>query len=152
MPLTDRCRQPGATLFAVLTAALLLSAGLLGLASLQAAALQSEHAQSLRAAATHLAREIADAMRANRAAAIAGDYDLASCSVLRGTDELATADTQVWCQGIAAALPSGDGAIRVARDGAAIVTVRWARTTDGVTGDDPAAAPQDAEVALPIRL
>jgi type IV pilus modification protein PilV len=65
----------GFSLFEVLIALVVLSVGLLGLASLQTNTLKFNQGAYLRTQATNLAYDMADRMRANRAAAIANAYD-----------------------------------------------------------------------------
>lgn len=160
MPLMGRCRagrqvgsrQLGIVLIEILAAALLLIVGLLGLASLRGAALQVAHAHQLRAEATQLAHEIVDAMRANRTAAIRGDYDITSCSASFDTSGLAGTDLRLWCERVTASLPSGDAAIGVARDGNASISVAWDPRTAATGGQPPGTTAQDTETTLRIRL
>ncbi len=71
-------RRPtsGYTLVEVLVAVVILSVGLLGLAGMQARGMRNSHDAYLRSQAAILAYDIADRMRANRDAALAGDYDI----------------------------------------------------------------------------
>jgi type IV pilus assembly protein PilV len=69
-------RQSGASLIEVLVAFLLLSFGLLGLSGLQINALKNNQSALQRSQATMLAYFMMDAMRANKDAALAGDYNL----------------------------------------------------------------------------
>ena len=68
-------RQKGFTLLEVLVAVLVLAIGLLGLAGLQATSLRVNQSASMRSQATNLAYDMADRIRANRGAALAGSYD-----------------------------------------------------------------------------
>ncbi|MFP4272945.1 MAG: type IV pilus modification protein PilV, partial [Halothiobacillaceae bacterium] len=67
--------QHGVTLIEVLIALLILSIGLLGIAALHSVGIAQNHSSWLRSQVTHHGYDIADRMRANRAAALAGDYD-----------------------------------------------------------------------------
>ncbi|BAO82693.1 Tfp pilus assembly protein PilV [Serpentinimonas maccroryi] len=69
-------RQRGASLIEVLVAFLLLTFGLLGMSAMQINALQNNHSALQRSQASMLAHFKMDAMRANRQAAIDGDYNL----------------------------------------------------------------------------
>ncbi|MGQ9659629.1 MAG: type IV pilus modification protein PilV [Thermochromatium sp.] len=69
-------RHSGFTLIEVLMAIIVLGAGLLGLAALQGRALKTNYSALQRSQATMLAYFMLDAMRANRAKAIEGSYDL----------------------------------------------------------------------------
>ncbi len=128
-------RQRGFTLLEVLIAVMLLAVGLLGLAGLQAVSLRNNHSAYLRSQATMLTYDIIDAMRTNRSAAQAANYDIAigtpapasppdcMASPCDGS-QMATADIAAWKQRLASLMPSGDGA--VARAGNVVtVTVQW---------------------------
>ncbi len=126
---TRACAHPrrhrGFTLIEMLVAVLVLSIGLLGLAGLQATGIRNNHSAYMRTQATFLAIDILDRMRANRDAAIGGDYDQALTDGLRSsTAKLADADVNAWLSELAQKLPSGDGSI--ARNGSIFtVTVQW---------------------------
>lgn len=77
MRIKKRSSQAGFSLIEALIAALVLGIGLLGIAGMTAAGLRSTDSANLRTQATILAEDILERMRANRAAAIAGDYDVA---------------------------------------------------------------------------
>lgn len=76
-PPSPSADQRGATLIEVLVAMLVLSIGLLGLAGMQMTALKSNQSAYYRSQATVLAYDIIDRMRANRADALNGVYDIA---------------------------------------------------------------------------
>lgn len=71
----------GFTLMEVLVALAVLSIGLLGMAGMQLFSLKSSHNAYLRTQATTAANELVDKMRANSAAAIAGNYDTTLASI-----------------------------------------------------------------------
>lgn len=104
-------RQRGMTLVETLVALVVLSIGLLGVAALQMASLRNNHAAHTRSQATALAYDVADRMRANRTAAINGNYDVAIGSTIATPSTLAEIDLTAWKNSLAAALPAGDGAI-----------------------------------------
>lgn len=110
----------------------IISVGLLGLAGLQATGLKNNQGALLRSQATTLAYDIIDRMRANRQAALAGNYDIAVGATPSGSGMVQT-DLTAWKANLAQFLPSGDGAIAVTAAGAVTVQVRWddARVTGG---------------------
>lgn len=116
----------GFTLIEVLVALLILSIGLLGLAALQGRGLRDNHSALLRSQAVNQAEDILDRMRANRAAAVNGDYDInlgdgAAAPTYTG---LVLIDLQEWKAMLTASLPTGDGSI--AMDGnVCTVIVQW---------------------------
>lgn len=116
------CRgSAGASLIEVLVAIIVLSLGLLGLAALQANALQAMQGARARALASMQVQDIFDRMRANRARANDGEYDIAfgdagdaGDPAASGSASLATLgehDLQQWKRALAAALPDGDGSV-----------------------------------------
>lgn len=117
--------QRGLTLIEVLIAVLVLSIGLLGLAGLQATSLQFNHSSNLRSQATNLAYEMTDRMRANRDAALNGQYNLAIDAATPGTGTVPGADLAAWRTALATRLPSGEGSVAVDTDGIATIVVRW---------------------------
>lgn len=112
-----RRRVAGLTLIEVLVSLLILSIGILGLATLQTASLNFNNASAQRTQATVLAYDMADRMRANRQAAIAGDYDLAlpvnppACAAPAIAGTVAVQDISMWQMALACRLPLGTGSI-----------------------------------------
>ena len=134
-------RTRGFTLIEALVALLVLSIGLLGVAALQLTSLRSNHGSAMRSQATFLAYDIIDRMRANRAAALAGNYNIALGAV--GTSgTVAGNDLIAWKQNIARTLPAIDYAgTPQAADGAVTqtgniftVTIRWSDWDDVTAG------------------
>lgn len=133
-----RCRaQSGATMIEVLVALFVLSVGLLGVAGMQQIGLRNSHTAQLRGQATALATDIADRMRANRLAALAGNYDIgigtditdtSGCPATASAAQV-TCDLAEWKQALAARLPLGAGAVERLpnANGAqrARITIRW---------------------------
>ena len=122
--------QRGLTLIEVLVSLLILSIGILGLATLQTASLNFNNASAQRTQATVLAYDMADRMRANRAAAVAGDYDLAlaatppACAAPAAGGSVAAQDLSAWRMALACRLPLGNGSI--ARNGNEVtLSVVW---------------------------
>lgn len=132
-------KQSGFTLLEVLVAMLVLSIGLLGLAGLMASSMRNNESAYHSTQATWLAYDILDRLRANRAGALAGDYNgaalgsPASCSTSAATGTIAAQDIGNWKNAIACSLPAGDGAIAVANNDRVTVTVQWndSRATNG---------------------
>ena len=115
--------------------------GLLGLAALQSTAAQFNAGAYTRSQATILAYDIADRIRANRAAACNGDYNSAMpgvpavCNAVVVAATVAQEDLGAWRRALACALPSGRGA--VAYDDVAemlTISVTW---DDSNRPDDP---------------
>jgi len=116
-------RQSGVTLLEVLIAILIVSFGLLGMAGLQSVGMKYNVGAAQRTAATLLANDIADRMRANMAGvnATPGAYDgivgggtpVASCLSVAGCTpaQMAQNDIAEWNAALAAALPSGQGIV-----------------------------------------
>jgi len=136
-------RQTGFTLVEVLVAMAVLSVGLLGLASLQMMALRSNSSALFHTQATNLSYLIIDSMKANRQAALNGDYttsltSVASTACITSTSpapllgSIAQQDTQVWCNTLACTLPQGTGSILV--NGSVVtITLQWEQATGQVT-------------------
>lgn len=130
MSLKRTRRQSGATLIEVLVTVVVLGVGLLGLAGLQATTLRSGYSAHLRSQATWLANDIIDRMRANRQAALAGDYDLAAfpgslCNpALVATGSRAAQDLAEWRNALGCGLPNGTGRIERVNN-AFSVLIRW---------------------------
>lgn len=130
--MTNRCRLPGhvrgAGLIEVLVAVLVLGIGLLGIAGLQATALRNSQSSLERSQAAVLSYAILDAMRANRTAALDGDYEVGlTCETPAAGGTLAEDDMSRWIGALKAGLnESACGEVqRVAGTDIFTVTVRW---------------------------
>ena len=126
--------QAGFSLVEMLVATLILAFGLIGLAGLQATSLRANNSALQRSQVNLLAQDIVDRMRSNRAVAIAGGYDIALTDAAPTGSSLANTDVAQWRGDIAAALPSGSGAVAcVTATAICTVTIRWdeARTGAG---------------------
>ena len=115
--------QRGATLIEVLVALLVLSIGLLGVAALQVNALQTNASAHVRSQASVLAYDIADRMRANRAVAMAGGYNVVYATTPTGAT-LNDLDLANWKAALTNTLPGGEGEIATAGN-IAVIRVRW---------------------------
>ena len=119
IPPSRRHSQGGVTLLEVLIAILIISFGLLGNAGLQSVGMKYNLGAAQRTAATLLANDIADRMRANMAGVNAGNYHnytsaaVPACLSTAGctAQQMAQNDTFEWNAAIAAALPSGIGIV-----------------------------------------
>lgn len=143
--LKNRSRQSGVGLIEVLVSVLILSIGLLGVAAMQATALRNSQGSFERTQAVIQTYSILDAMRANRAAALTGEYALGGgmiCAVpAAGT--LAQSDMNRWITSIKDSIGSG-AAVDTTTCGQVVcnaaaqctVTVRWddSRATDAAGG------------------
>ncbi len=122
--------QRGATLIEVLVAMLVLSIGLLGLAGMQMTALKSNQSAYYRSQATVLAYDIIDRMRANRADALNGVYDIAiqnqTCDPgLAPNGTLAQRDVAEWLNTLSCLL-SPDARGSVVRNGRTFtISIEW---------------------------
>ena len=111
--------QRGVTMLEVLIAILIISVGLLGTAGLQAVGLRASIAANERTAATLLAYDAADRMRANMAGVALGAYhnytaaQNANCLTVAGCtpQQLAQHDMWEWNNAVGLALPSGIGIV-----------------------------------------
>lgn len=152
---TQNTLQGGFTLIEIMVAVIVLSIGLLGLAGLQVTSLRNDQSAFMRSQATILAYDIADRMRANGAAVLAGNYEFDSatdtpsaysnCSTTTGcsVSEMAQNDLYAWNGAIDTVLPDGNGAVCRDSDPAAagcdgagsqyVITVSWTEVNDGST-------------------
>jgi type IV pilus assembly protein PilV len=140
---TSRQASRGVTLIEVLVALVVLSIGLLGVCALIIDSVRSNDSADMRSKAAILANAIVDDMRANSAAAVAGQYDVGYGAAASGTS-VASQDLANWKNALSASysvngisnqssgLPSGDGKIThatVANPNATFtqvtVTVQW---------------------------
>ena len=117
-------RRGGFSLIEVMIALLITSVGLLGLAALQVSAMKYNHNAYLRSQATFLAKDMTERMRANRTAALGGDYDIAFGADAPGSGSLANDDVSAWIGSVGNALPGGQGAVTV-NGRVANVSLRW---------------------------
>jgi type IV pilus assembly protein PilV len=128
----------GLTLLEVLIAVLVLSIGMLGLAGLQTASLRFNTSAYYRTQATSLAYDLVDRLRANRDAALDGEYNAIAfeapppaCDpglVIDPADPIAMQDIAAWRNALACSLPLGTGAVvrpGPATDNEFTISVQW---------------------------
>ena len=132
-------RQRGAGLIEVLVAVLVMGVGLLGTAAMQTTALRNSQSSLERSQSVVQTYSILEAMRANRADAVAGAYNTNGwmCVVPAGGTP-ATNDRAAWITSLKATMGvAGDtttcGQIACGNNGACTITVRWddQRASDG---------------------
>lgn len=121
--LRPRAAERGVGLVEVLVATVLVSIGLLTLASFQALSLKRGTSAALRTEAVGQGYDLLDRMRANRAQAIGGLYNLAFANTPSGST-LAASDLAAWKAALDATLPEGDGQVLVESQ-VVTITVRW---------------------------
>lgn len=133
----------GVSLIEVLIAVLVMAIGLLGIAAMQTIALRNSQGSLERSQAVISAYAALDAMRANRAVALAGGYNTGGFICAGpGTASLAASDTTNWINGwrtslglAAADVASGCGSINC-NGGICEIGLRWdeSRATDAGAG------------------
>lgn len=118
-----RNKSSGFTLLEVMIAIVVVAFGLLGLAGLQVFALKNNQSAAMRSAATVLASDMIDRMKANFQGVIAAQYDksntgdyttaVAGCNLTAGCTptDLAQNDRFEWATRVAGALPGGVGIV-----------------------------------------
>lgn len=115
----------GVSLIEVLVTVFILSVGLLGLAGMHFQGLKNNQSAYFRSQATILAYTVLDTMRANRANALEGDYDIAM-GAASSSKGIAGTDLGYWKRALSSALPSGDGSIDCNQvTSVCVVTVQW---------------------------
>jgi type IV pilus assembly protein PilV len=137
-------RERGVSLIEVMIALLLLSFGLMGMLGLKMAGLKHTGHANERAAASILATDILDRMRANPGRAAAGDYTLGLADAAPATPlTVAQVDLVQWRRGIASNLPGGTGSVSaVAADGSVRVVLQWTERRDAASAAQSASAPE----------
>lgn len=114
-------RQRGAGLLEILIAVLVLSIGFLGMSALLARSLVNNNSAIAYTQNSLAAYSIFDTLRANRDAAIAGNYNTtatyklngasASCSLSPSLSGRPSTEVQAWCLGGSGSTPSGLAAL-----------------------------------------
>jgi type IV pilus assembly protein PilV len=115
--------QRGFSMVEVLVTMVIIAFGLLGVAGLLTTGLRNNQSSQLRTQASVLAYDMAERMRANRPAALNGEYALSSPG-----NPIAASDKTAWNAALAAKLPSGTGTITSTTASNLVVfqiTVQW---------------------------
>ena len=116
--------QRGTTLIEVLVAILVTAIGVMGAAAAQLNAVKFNQTAKFRSTAVFLANDIADRLRANRTAALNGDYDIAMDDDAPSGTSIDVVDLSEWLGELALRMPSGDG--EVTRDDRRFtITIQW---------------------------
>lgn len=117
-------KSRGFTLIEVLVALVLTSLALLALAKLDLGSLHYSRRSLERSQALGLANSMLDAMRANRALALVGDYREAYGQGVPSTPQVVKGDIQYWNAMIKKTLPSAAGSIATSGN-MANVSIAW---------------------------
>lgn len=117
----------GMTLIEVLVTLVIISVGLLGVAALQLATVRNNYDAFLRSQAAVLAGDVLDRMRANRRAALNGDYRVNFDQTFDTPTTAAQRDVGLWKTTLDTQLPAGgDGQIEFnAATQIATIRIRW---------------------------
>lgn len=146
--------RAGFSMLEVLIALVVLSIGLLGLAGLQAYGMKANHGAYMRSQASLLSYEILDSIRANRNAAIDGDYDITlNQNQLGGTGQAAS-DVNSWRDDLDETLPAGRGSISVDPQNVITIVIEWDESRIVHQEEDaaPGAAPAMVQMQTRTRL
>lgn len=123
--------QKGFTMIEVLVTMLVIAVGLMGHAGLLTTTFRHNQSAYLRSEATILAHEVVECMRANRAVAMLGSYNIAVGSIPSG-GSVAGGDLTYWKANLSSSLPAGDGSVTVDLQGNVTIVVQWDDNRDGV--------------------
>jgi len=121
-------RVRGVTLIEILVALVVIAFGMLGLGGLMATGVKVNHGAYLRSQAVNMAYDIADRMRANRAEALTGVYEIGLDEDTPDGTAAADQDLIAWRAALQRALPAGTGGIERINVGTGTVlqiTIRW---------------------------
>lgn len=145
----QRSTQAGVGLIEVLISLVVLSFGMLGLAGLQLWSLRNNESSMERSLAVVQTHTIVDAMRADRATAIAGGFNDGASS----PSQFATSALATWRSSLVDALGAGATGIVNCRNDDCTITVRWndqrAAAASSTTDRQQIA---DLEITTQVRL
>ena len=126
-PSAARRSQAGATMIEVLVSFVIFAFGMLGVAGLQTKALSMSQASLMRSQASALTDDIIERLRADRANAMAGNWNSSADELaadISATGPLSDTDLRAWKTDLEAALPDGRARINVAT-GVVEVLITW---------------------------
>jgi type IV pilus assembly protein PilV len=121
----------GFSLIEVLVTVLITSGGLLGFAGILNKSIAANRQAYTRSQATIIANDIIERMRANRALATAGVYNIEMNSTPAGGD-FSAEDLASWITIIESNLPKGDGSVSSDGNGNITIVIQWDDDNDGV--------------------
>lgn len=132
--------QRGVTLLEVMISVLILGIGMLGIAAMQTTALRNSQSSFERSQAVMHSYAIIDAMRANRVAALAGEYNVGMTCIAPAAGTLSQNDLREWVISMQTGMGGGDttcGSVNC-DGGVCTVIVQWddSRATDGAAQGD----------------
>lgn len=135
-----RCAQRGVSLLEVLISVLILGIGMLGIAAMQTTALRNSQSSFERSQAVMHSYAIIDSMRANRNAALAGEYNIGKTCSAPAAGTLAKNDLRGWIVSMQTGM-GGAGTTCGSVDcdgGICTVVVQWddSRAADGAASGD----------------
>jgi type IV pilus assembly protein PilV len=141
----------GFSMIEVLVSVLVFALGMLGIAALQATALRNSQSAFERSQGVVETYSILDSMRANRDAALIGQYDLATWTCERpGAATLASNDIGDWIDSLQENLgPTACGKIKCGSD-ECFIEVRW-DDSRGTEGADAEAVTEAKEYTVVTR-
>lgn len=142
-----RKHQGGVGLIEVLIALLVLSFGMLGMAGLQMWSLRYNQSALQRGMAVVETHTIADAMRADRAAALRGDFDIAADAQPPSGNTFVQRSLRAWRASLTGALGSGATGEVDCNDSLCTIRVRW-DDSRGVNAQPDA----DGNIAQALRV
>lgn len=117
--------QHGVGLIEVLIALLVLSFGMLGMAGLQVWSLRYNQSAMQRGMAVVETHSIADAMRADRASALRGDFDIAADSQAPSGNTFVQRSLRAWRESLEGALGAGATGEVDCNGAVCTIRVRW---------------------------
>lgn len=132
-------RQAGVGMIEILVTILILSIGFLGMAALQTKALSTNNSAMTRSMATLATYSILEAMRADRANAVAGGYDGTVIANACPNNQASLADRQLhaWCGQLAQSIgpvATTTGTVACSSTGACTVTIQFDDSRAGTHG------------------
>ena len=125
-----RFGQSGFSLLEVLITLLITAIGLMGFAAMMLNSMKTNRTAMQRSVATAYAYDIIDCMRANRTAAVAGNYNTKFEDAAPITlTTVAQNDLKIWKDALSGSLPSGQGQISLSGN-TVTVGIKWTETVN----------------------